>query len=119
MARLGEAMLKWHGLTGNEVMAPNVIGAYHVLAKGQTFSGNKPAAVVMIEWKVPSFAFTDRKVQVGYFEEATTIIQELSGGRQPADRIFINVVHTVDGAWNFEGQAMTNNEIGARVAGGR
>ena len=23
-ARLSEAMLKWHGLTGNKVMAPNV-----------------------------------------------------------------------------------------------
>ena len=27
-ARLSEAMLKWHGLTGNKVMAPNVIGEY-------------------------------------------------------------------------------------------
>jgi len=118
MARLGEAMLKWHGLTGNKVMAPNVIGTYQVLAKDQTFSGMQATAVVMIEWKVPSFAFSDRKVQLGYFEEATNIIHEMSGGRQPKDRIFINVVHTVDGAWNWEGKAMTNAEIGARVATG-
>ena len=118
MARLGEAMLKWHGLTGNQVMAPNVIGTYQVLAKDQTFSGMQATAVVMIEWKVPSFAFSDRKVQLGYFEEATNIIHEMSGGRQPKDRIFINVVHTVDGAWNWEGKAMTNAEIGARVATG-
>jgi len=72
----------------------------------------------MIEWKVPSFAFSDRKVQLGYFEEATNIIHEMSGGRQPKDRIFVNVVHTVDGAWNWEGKAMTNAEIGARVATG-
>jgi len=118
MARLGEAMLKWHGLTGNEVMAPNVIGTYQVLAKDQTFSAMQPTAVVMVEWKVPSFAFTDRAVQLGYFEEATNIIHEMSGGRQPKDRIFINVVHAVDGAWNFEGKAMTNAEIGAKVAAG-
>ena len=77
MARLGEAMLKWHGLTGNKVMAPNVIGTYQVLAKDQTFSGMQATAVVMIEWKVPSFAFSDRKVQLGYFEEATNIIHEI------------------------------------------
>jgi hypothetical protein len=116
MARLGEAMLRWHNLASNAVMAPNVVGTYQVLPKDQTFSGMKPTAVVFVEWKVPSFAFTDRKVQLGYFEEVTSYIHEISGGHHPKDRIFINVVHTVDGAWNFEGQAMTNAEIGARVA---
>jgi hypothetical protein len=48
--------------------------------------------------------------------EATNIIHEMSDGRQPKDRIFINVVHAVDGAWNFNGRAMTNAEIGAEVA---
>ena len=54
----------------------------------------------------------------GYFEEATNIIHEMSGGKQPKDRIFINVVHAVDGAWNFNGKAMTNSEIGALVSQG-
>jgi hypothetical protein len=119
MARLSAAMLRWHGLTGNEVMTPNVIGSYQILPRDQTWSGMEPAAIVMIEWKVPSFAFTDREVQRGYFEEATNIIHEMSGRRQPKDRIFINVVHAVDGGWNFEGRAMSNGEIGARVAAGR
>jgi hypothetical protein len=118
LARLSEAMLRWHGLTGNAIMTPNVIGSFHVLAKDQTFSGMQPVPLAVVEWKVPSFAFTDRKVQVGYFAEATEILHEMSGGRQPKDRIFINVVHTVDGAWNFEGKAMTNAEIGERVRAG-
>jgi hypothetical protein len=67
---------------------------------------------------VPSFAFTDPKIQRGYFEEATHIIHEMSGGKQPKDKIFINVIHTVDGAWNFNGKAMTNSEIGALVSNG-
>ena len=117
-ARLSEAMLKWHGLTGNKVMAPNVIGEYRVLPPDETFSGMQEAPVVIIEWKVPSFAFTDREIQLGYFAEATDIIFEMSGGKQPRDRIFINVVHTVDGAWNFNGHAMTNAEIGEQVAKG-
>lgn len=117
-ARLSEAMLKWHGLAGNKVMVPNVIGEYRVLPRDETFSGMQEAPVAIIEWKVPSFAFTDRKIQLGYFEEATDIIFEMSGGKQPRDRIFINVVHTVDGAWNFNGQAMTNAEIGEQVAKG-
>ena len=40
----------------------------------------------------------------------------MSGGRQPKDKIFTNVVHAVDGAWNFNGKALTNAEIGAEVA---
>jgi hypothetical protein len=34
------------------------------------------------------------------FEGATSIVHEMSGGRRPRDKIFINVVHAVDGAWN-------------------
>jgi hypothetical protein len=76
------------------------------------------APIAIVEWKVPSFAFADRKIQIGYFEEATNIIHEMSGGKQPRDRIFINVVHTVDGAWNFNGRATTNAELGEEVAKG-
>ena len=114
--RLSEAMLKWHGLTGNKVMTANVVGSIHVLSKEHTFTGMDETPAAFIEWKVPSFAFNDRSVQEGYFEEATKIIHEMSGGRQPKDKIFINVVHAVDGAWNFNGRAMTNAEIGAEVA---
>jgi hypothetical protein len=116
LARLSELMLKWHGLVGNEVIKPNLIGSFQVLP--HTVSGMKETPLAIIEWKVPSFAFTDRNVQVGYFEEATNLIHEMSGRRQPKDRIFINVVHTVDGAWNWEGKAMTNNEIRDRIAAG-
>jgi hypothetical protein len=116
--RLSEAMLKWHGLSGNKVMAPNVIGEVRVLPKHETFSAMQEAPIAIIEWKVPSFAFASREIQIGYFEEATNIIHEMSDGKQPRDRIFINVVHAVDGAWNFNGRAMTNAEIGEQVAKG-
>jgi hypothetical protein len=117
-SRLSEAMIRWHGLSGNKVMTPNVVGSLHVLPKEATFTGMEETAVAFVEWKVPSFAFTDPKVQQGYFEEATNIIHEMSGGRQPKDKIFINVVHAVDGAWNLNGKAMTNSEIGALVSQG-
>ena len=117
-AKLSELMLKWSGLTGNKAMTPNVVGSLHVAPKGTTFTGMQDTDVVFIEWKVPSFAFTDRKVQIGYFEDATNLIHEMSGGRQPKDKIFINVVHAVDGAWNFGGKALTNAEIFAEVSKG-
>jgi hypothetical protein len=117
-ARLSEAMLKWHGLTGNKVMIPNIIGSIHVLNKDQTIAGMQETSVAFIEWKVPSFAFTNRDAQIGYFEEATNIIHELSGGKQPKDKIFINVVHAVDGAWNMDGKARTNAELGELVSKG-
>ncbi len=117
-ARLSEAMLKWHKLTGNKVMTDNVVGTIHVLPRAHTFTGMRETPVAFVEWKVPSFAFASSEVQRGYFEEATNIIHEMSGGKQPKDKIFINVVHTVDGAWNLDGHAMTNAELKERISKG-
>jgi hypothetical protein len=117
-ARLSDAMLKWHGLTDNKVMRPNVIGSINVVTKDKTFSGAMEAPVVFIEWKVPSFAFATREIQLGYVEEATNIIHEMSGGKQPKDHIWVNVVHAVDGAWGIAGVAMTNAQLSEAVAKG-
>ena len=117
-ARLCEAMLKWHGLTGNAAMTPNVVGSIHVLPQESTFAGLHETSVVFIEWKVPSFALADRAIQRGYIEEATNIVHEASGKRQPKERIWCNVVHAVDGAWGVAGQALTNAELGEAVAKG-
>ena len=113
---LTDAMLKWHGLTGNTVMTPNITATFHILPKNQNFSGGRPFAGAWVEWKVPSFAFADREVQKGYFQDATDIIEKLSGNQQPRDNIYVNVVHTVDGAWNLDGKAMTNEELGQAIA---
>ena len=115
-ARLCEAMLKWHGLSGNAVMTPNVVGSIHVLPEERTFSGMHETKVALVEWKVPSFAFADRAIQVGYIEEATSIVHEASGGRQPKQQIWVNVVHAVDGAWGIGGEALSNEQLGARVS---
>ncbi len=117
-ARLSDAMLKWHGLTGNKVMTPNVIGSINVLKEEHTFSGSKEAPVTFIEWKVPSFAFATREIQLGYIQEATDIIHEASGGKQPKEHIWVNVIHAVDGAWGIAGRAMTNAELGEAIAKG-
>lgn len=117
-ARLSDAMLKWHGLSGNKVMTPNVVGSIHLVSQEHTFSGSKETPVVFIEWKVPSFAFATREIQTGYIAEATKIIHEMSGGKQPMDHIWVNVVHAVDGAWGIAGNAMTNAELGAAVSKG-
>ena len=45
-------------------------------------------------------------------------IHELSGGKQPRDNIYVSVVHTVDGAWNLDGKAMTNEELGQAISQG-
>ncbi|MDD5410029.1 MAG: 4-oxalocrotonate tautomerase [Methylobacter sp.] len=118
VARITDALLKWHGLTGNKVMTPNITATVHVLPKSATFSGGKEFSGAWVEWKVPSFAFADREIQQGFFADATHIIHELSGGKQPKDNIYVNVVHAVDGAWNLNGRAMTNAEIGKAIAKG-
>jgi len=116
--QITDVFLKWHDLTGNKVMTPNVTALLQVAPKGSTFSGGEAIAGAWIEFKTPSFAFTDRDVQIGLAKEATDIIYELSGGKQPRDNIYFNAVHTVDGTWNLDGQAMTNEELGAAISKG-
>jgi hypothetical protein len=118
ISRITDSMLKWHDLTGNEVMRRNVTATVHVLQRGSTFSGGKEFSGAWVEWKVPSFGFTERAVQKGFSEDVIKIIKDLSGGKQPDDHIYVNVVHAVDGIWNFEGKALTNSEILARVKQG-
>ena len=117
-SRLSDAMLKWHGLTGNKFVTPMVIGHINVIDQAHTFSGSKESPVAFVEWKVPSFAFADRKVQLGYVEEATNIIHEMSGGKHPKNRVWVNILHAVDGGWGVNGAAMTNDELKAAAAKG-
>lgn len=116
--KLSDAMLKWHGLTGNKVMTPNVIGSINVIPKEHTFSGSKEASVAFIEWKVPSFAFNTRDIQLGYIAEAVDIIHEMSGKKLPKEHIWVNVLHAVDGAWGIAGQAMTNQQLAEALSKG-
>jgi len=118
VVELTDLMLKHHGLTGNKVMTPNITATVHVLPKSSTFSGGEEFSGAWIEWKVPSFAFATRQIQQDYFAEATQVIHNLSEGNQPKDNIYINVLHAVDGAWNLNGQAMNNEELGAQISEG-
>ena len=116
--RLTTSMLEWHQLIGNSVMTPNVTANVHIVPEGFSFSGGREFSAVWVEWKVPSFAFASPEIQKGFGQDATDIIHELSGGKQPKDNIYFNVVHTVDGAWNLDGQAMSNDELGQAIASG-
>jgi hypothetical protein len=116
--RLTAAMLSLHQLTGNSVMTPNVTANVSIVPKGHSFSGGEEFSGVWAEWKVPSFAFASRESQKGFGQETVDIIHELSGGKQPKDNIYFNVVHTVDGAWNLDGQAMSNEELGGAISKG-
>lgn len=118
VAQITAAMLKWHGLTGNKVMTPNITATVQVLPRESTFSGGKEFSGAWVEWKTPSFAFASREIQQGFFADATNIIHELSGRKQPKANIYVNVVHTVDGAWNLDGQAMTNEQLGEAISKG-
>ena len=111
MFRLSEAFLGLHGLAGNQAMRHNVIGHVQVVAQGSSYSGLKPASIAIVEWKVPSFAFTDRDVQTAYVAQATEIIHDVSGGKHPKECIWVNVTHAVDGTWGIAGRAYSNAEL--------
>lgn len=113
-----ESFLKNHNLTGNTVMTPNITANVHIVPKGLSFSGGDEFSGAWAEWKVPSFALADQSIIKQHFSEVTKIIFELSGGKQPLDNIYVNVVHAVDGGWNLDGIAMTNEELGAAISKG-
>lgn len=46
-----------------------------------------------------------------FYKEATDIICDLSERKQPRSNIYVNVIHAVDGAWNFNSQALSNDAI--------
>ncbi len=116
--RITDAFLKWHDLTGNKVMTPNVTNHIHVLPTDSTLSGCEPFLGAWIETRTPSFALSSRGVQEGFFKDATDIVEELSGGKLPREHIHSNAVHTVDGTWNMDGRAMTNEQLGEAIAKG-
>ena len=116
IARLSEAFLRLHGLSGNKFLTPNVIGHVQVIPAGSTFSGLKPTPVAIVEWLTPSFAFASPEIQTDYIKEATEIVFEAAGGRHPRENIWVNLKYAVDGMWGIAGKAFTNAELGAAVA---
>lgn len=116
--QITDSLLKTHGLTGNTVMTPNITANVHIVPKGFSFSGGEEFLGAWAEWKVPSFALADHAIIKQHFAEVTEIIHQLSDKKQPKDRIYLNVVHAVDGAWNLDGIAMTNEELGEVISKG-
>jgi len=112
------SFLKNHELTGNTVMTPNITANVHIVPKGSSFSGGREFLGAWAEWKVPSFALADDAVIKQHFAEVTEIIFKLSGEKQPKDNIYVNVVHAVNGGWNLDGIAMTNEELGEAISKG-
>lgn len=118
LQQLGQLMLKWHGLSGNKVMTPNVIGSLHEVSPDLLFIGGNQQQVAFIEWKVPGFAFVLPEIQQGYVAEATQVLFDLCEGRLPKENIWVNVVHAVDGTWGIAGEALSNQQLMEAVAQG-
>jgi hypothetical protein len=116
--RITHAFLKWHDLSGNKTMTPNVTDHIHVIPEGHTLSGGEPFSGAWVEVKAPNFALSDRSIQEGFFKEAMDIIVELSENTLPRDHVHANAIHTVDGTWNMDGRAMTNEQLGEAVSRG-
>jgi hypothetical protein len=108
---LCDLMLKLHGILGNKVMTPNVVGSINRVSKEDTFTGGENDNAAFIEWKVPGFVFSDREVQSQYVKQATDLVNEATGGVLAKNLIWVNVIHAVDGAWGINADALTNDQI--------
>jgi len=115
---ISDSFLEHHNLSGNTVMTPNVTAQLHIQPLQETFAGGVPVSGAWIEIKVPSFALADREVQKRFFADVTEIVHKHSGGQLPKNQIWTNVLHTVDGTWNMDGVAKTNEELGVAISKG-
>jgi hypothetical protein len=118
MARLSEAFLRLHGLSGNTALTPNIIGHVQSIPDGSTYAGLKPTKAAIVEWLTPSFAFSSHEVRSAYVKEATDIVEEACEGRLPRESIWVNMRHAVDGGWGIAGQAYRNEELIEMVSRG-
>lgn len=115
---LCQAFLDCHGLLGNAVLTPNVLATVQQLPADSTFAGGRPGPLALVEWKVPGFAFAEPGVQQDYVRRATDILARLSDQQLGPERIWVNVVHAVDGAWGIGGQALSNERLTQMIAQG-
>ncbi len=118
VSRLTQAFLELHGLAGNGVLTPNVIGHVQEVPAGNTFAGLSPTPVAIVEWLTPSFAFADPEVQRDYVRQATDIVENACQGRLARDKIWVNFKHAVDGGWGIAGQAYSNQDLLAAISQG-
>lgn len=115
-AAISELFLQQHNLSGNAFLAPNVIGEINVVPKTRSFAGGKPADIVIVELKVPSFALGSDDQKQAFIRQATDIIDRAADGRVARQHIYVNMVYTVDGLWGIGGKAYTNQGLLDAVA---
>jgi phenylpyruvate tautomerase PptA (4-oxalocrotonate tautomerase family) len=114
--RVARALLEAHGLEENPFMKQNVIGHLAVSEEADSFVGESPASLAVIEVKVPSVTFQGRAVQEAFVARVTDIVDELKAGAHPRSRTFVNVTYAVDGTWGIAGKAYTNDDLGSAIA---
>ena len=115
-SELTHLFLRLHQLEGNDFITPNIIGEVRRIPPEQSYAGGKPASIVIIELKVPSFALAEPNQREAFIEEATSIVQGASGGRQPKEQIWVNMVYAIDGFWGIGGKSYTNDQLIAAVS---
>ncbi len=113
-----DSFLEHHKLGGNTVMTPNITAQLHTQPMNETFSGGEPVSGAWIEIKAPSFALVERDIQKSFFADVTELVHQHSGEQLPKERIWTNLLHTVDGTWNMDGIAKTNEELGVAISKG-
>lgn len=115
-ASLTNAFLRLHNLSGNKFHTPNVIGEFNIISKGRSYSGGKPADIVIVELKVPSFALDSAEQKQAWIAESTGIVLAAAGGQVAREPVYANMVYAVDGLWGIGGRAYTNKELTDAVA---
>ncbi len=113
--RLSEALLARNGAAGNSFMTPIVVGSVHILPVGRIYTGGHAETAIFVELKVPSVTFARQEQRQGFVDDVNRILDELTNGKYPKEKTFVNITYAVDGSWGVADKAWTNAEIGAAV----
>lgn len=106
-----ELFLSVHGLSGNRFMQPNVIGEVVFVDPDLSFANKASAKIVVVELRVPSFAFPDQQIKNEFVAQATRLVIAAAEGRLAAEQVWVNAVFAVDGLWGIGGKAYSNDQL--------
>jgi hypothetical protein len=79
-------------------------GTVHLLDAEDIYAGGKPAPIVFVELKLPPIALSTIERRSAFIAAATKKIAELTVDDHEDRHIWVNILHTPDGAWEIGGE---------------
>ncbi|MDH6145007.1 phenylpyruvate tautomerase PptA (4-oxalocrotonate tautomerase family) [Kitasatospora sp. GP30] len=117
LPQLTAALAEAGGLAANPAFTAMVGGTVHILAPEHIYAGGVNRPVVMVELKLPDIGLPTIEARAEFIYAATDIVERLTVDGHDSNDTWINILNARDGAWGIGGNALSNADIAAALAG--